>query len=113
MTAASDHLHGAPFAVGLAVDTNDAILIIPRGELDMSVADELQQQFDRFARDGRSIVLDLGQLDFIDSSGLKVIIKTSRDCAANGCAFRVRPGNRQIMRTFEVAGLMGHLPLDA
>jgi hypothetical protein len=37
----------------------------------MSVADELQQQIDRFARNGRSMVIDLSQLDFVDSSGLR------------------------------------------
>lgn len=44
------------------------------GELDVAVIGRLQDRLDSLARAGESVVLDLSDLSFIDSSGLNVLV---------------------------------------
>jgi anti-sigma B factor antagonist len=103
---------GAPFAIAVALDADDAILICPRGEIDLSVASILQQQIDRFRTSGRTVVLDLSQLSFIDSSGLKVVVNAWQASRSEGRTLRLRRGNAHVMRVFELTGLIEYLPFD-
>jgi anti-anti-sigma factor len=54
----------------------DSRLFAVEGELDLAVADQLQEALDRAAGDGkRALMLDLGRCDFIDSTGIAVIMR--------------------------------------
>jgi anti-sigma B factor antagonist len=103
---------GAPFAIAVAVDADDAIRLCPHGEVDLSVAPELQQQIDRFLTNGRTVLLDLSELSFIDSSGLKVVVNAWHASRSNGATLRLRRGNAQIMRVFELTGLLDRLTFE-
>jgi anti-anti-sigma factor len=80
------------------------------GELDIATAPKLQGAIDRLCQEGaREIVLDLHELSFIDSSGLRLIFTSEQLCDRHGCDFSLSRVQPQAQRLFEVAGVVGRL----
>lgn len=76
------------------------------GELDMASAPELPAVVSAICADEqRTIVLDLRQLTFIDSSGLQGLLNAHQDCRARGHDLRVIPGAENIQRVLELTGM--------
>jgi anti-sigma B factor antagonist len=49
------------------------------GELDVASASQLEQRLRELAEQGDPVVLDLGRLQFIDSSGLRELVRAVSD----------------------------------
>lgn len=81
------------------------------GELDLSSVKEFETAFDRVAREARMIVVDMSELEFIDSSGLRAMIAISERPRLNGyrITFRGGPG---VERALEITGLLHTLPFE-
>ena len=100
------------FVEPFAIDTDerdDRVVVTPRGELDMASAPELEQALMPRLQDGRWVVLDLRPLDFIDSSGLRVVVGAHRAAEERGGRFtcvRGTPGST-VHRIVEIAGIDG------
>ena len=56
------------------------------------------------------MVLDLSQLEFIDSAGLNAILMVRALCQEDRCDFCLTPGERPVQRVFEVTRLIDRLP---
>src|ERR671916_933551 len=97
-----------PFAIETD-DRSDRVVLTPRGELDMASAPELEQAVMPRLNDGGWVVLDLRSLDFIDSSGLRVVVGAHRAADEHGGRFTcVRGAPRStVHRIVEIAGLDG------
>ena len=84
----------------------DAWVVIPTGELDLATApaleDALQGAFD--GGSGR-VVLDLRELEFIDSSGLRTLLTARRRADDARARFSLIAGHRGLERTLEIAGV--------
>jgi anti-anti-sigma factor len=81
------------------------------GELDMASADRLQQAVDDDARPtDTSVVLDLEGLQFIDSTGLRVILRALERCRGRGQEFAITRGSPQVQRLLSITGIATHLP---
>ena len=94
----------APFSVHVTSD-NDVAWLALRGELDMSVVDRLKEPIATFeGSDVASIVLDLRDLTFVDSSGLHAILGARRRSEANGHQLRVVGASPTVRRVFEITG---------
>jgi anti-sigma B factor antagonist len=90
-----------------------AILTL-EGELDMASAELLEQLADgEELRSEPMLVLDLQQLRFIDSTGLRAILATLERCRERGQEFAITPGSQQVQRLFSVTGVAEHLPTIA
>ena len=88
-----------------------AVNVTPSGELDLSNVGELRTTLWALISDGRRrLVLDLGELDFIDTSGLHLVLDLVRHCAREGVALEVARGRYPIRRAFELAGLERVVP---
>jgi anti-sigma B factor antagonist len=59
------------------------------------------------------LVLDLGELTFIDSTGLHGVLTAKSLCARYGCEFVVTRGSSQVQRLFELSGFVDELPFRA
>jgi len=59
------------------------------------------------------IVLDLQQLHFIDSTGLRAILTVLERCRARQQQFAITPGSQQVQRLLSVTGVAEHLPTIA
>jgi len=54
-------------------------------------------------------VLDLQQLTFLDSTGLRIILAARELCWRRGQEFAVTPGSPQVQRLLSVTGVGEHL----
>jgi anti-anti-sigma factor len=98
--------------VGLTVrveQDGDALVISAYGELDLSNTETLEQELRRaIASEAPELILDLGGVSFIDSSGLRVLLLMARQSLRNGGRLRVLRGSAPLERALEGTGL-GHL----
>jgi anti-sigma B factor antagonist len=80
--------------------------LIPTGKLDRSSAPVLEAEIERLYDDGvTSLVLDLRELTYVDSTGLAVIAFRCALCKRRGFDLRLIPGSRLMQRAFEEAGV--------
>jgi anti-anti-sigma factor len=78
------------------------------GELDLDGAPRLEEELRAAeAGDAISIVVDLGQLEFIDSTGLRLLVMAA-DRA--GSRFSLLRGPKQVHRVFEITDMVDRLP---
>jgi anti-sigma B factor antagonist len=65
--------------ISSATDLTEPIVIAPTGDLDLASATAFQTWLDEAVGDSaRGVVLDLSEVPFIDSSGLRVVLDLSR-----------------------------------
>jgi anti-sigma B factor antagonist len=82
------------------------------GELDLAEAAGLESMITRLCGDGlKGISLDLSRLTFMDSSGLQAVLHAQQLCREHGYDFLVAPGDGQVLRLFEIAGVIDALPI--
>jgi anti-sigma B factor antagonist len=87
-----------------------AVVIALRGELDLAGAATLEQELGRLEDeiDG-VVVLDLRGVEFMDSSGLRVIAVSSQRAQALGRRLALVPGSDQVMRVFDITRMRERL----
>jgi anti-sigma B factor antagonist len=91
-------------------DTGCHVLLA--GELDIAVAGELEVELRQIEeRRPPLIVLDLRDLTFIDSSGLKAIVKADARARDGQRAFALVRGSEDIDRVFRTTGLDRYLTM--
>jgi anti-anti-sigma factor len=84
----------------------EAAVIVPTGELDLATAPALEDVLRRaFGGDSARVVLDLRELEFIDSSGLRTLLTARRQSEDAGAQFSLVAGHRGLERTLEIAGV--------
>ena len=89
------------------------VIIHLDGELDPHTAPTLQDALDEVTRGGASqVVLDLAELRFIDSSGLRVVISAHRALSDGGGQLVLRSPSETASRLLEITGLTGHLFIE-
>jgi anti-sigma B factor antagonist len=80
------------------------------GELDIAGAPSLEDEFLRVeATDADAIICDLRGLEFIDSTGIRLLVMAADRCQADGRLTILR-GPRQVHRVFEINDLVSRLP---
>jgi anti-sigma B factor antagonist len=86
--------------------------IAPSGELDIATAPEFEQAIaDATAEPGATLVLDLRELTFMDSTGLRALAQTNARAEQDRFDLSIVRGPRQIERVLEISGLSDLLPL--
>jgi anti-sigma B factor antagonist len=88
-----------------ALSVDGGCLVTVCGELDLAVADEFRQELMRAVTlDGQRIVLDLSTCDFLDSTGLEVILRAATHASDDGERMRIVCAGGQIRRLLEFTG---------
>src|ERR687890_2236093 len=82
-----------------------------RGELDLATAPELEQLVNERLDGGQEVVVDLRALEFMDSSGIRVLVAAHARAGRVGARlFIVRPASGSaVAKIVEVSGLDGEL----
>ncbi|HEU5106266.1 MAG TPA: STAS domain-containing protein [Solirubrobacterales bacterium] len=85
-----------------------------RGELDLSTAPELEGPLEETLERGEgSILIDLSQCEFIDSTGIALIVRAWQrlDSSENGRGLVICSHNEQVRRVLEITGLELSIPV--
>jgi anti-anti-sigma factor len=82
------------------------------GEFDLSVKSTVDEALSRrMAPDAGALIIDLGGLTFLDSSGIHSLVMAHRDCAAQGQPLVVIRAGSPVMRILTLCGLESRLTL--
>lgn len=102
--------HIEPFTCNV-IPERDHVIVVPRGDLDMATVGAVEHELRRLRESGfRKLVLDLGGLTFMDSSGLHLITKWTNDASKDGFVFELEPGPPAVQRVFELTSMTDLLP---
>jgi anti-sigma B factor antagonist len=97
------------------VETHDgtqAVVIGVTGELDLASSPALEQELERGAASKAEIVVvDLRKLEFMDSTGLSVLVRAHQRATENGQRFGVVKGPQQVQRLLSLTGVADRLTL--
>jgi anti-sigma B factor antagonist len=74
------------------------------GELDVASSKELEQELVRLGAE-EVVVIELGQLTFIDSTGLGVLVRAHQRALEAGHRLALVRGNGQVNRLLSLTGL--------
>jgi len=85
------------------------------GELDLAVDEELRAALDRAVEKRLHVLVDLSACEFIDVSGVEVLVQGHERLAAHGLQLLLYGVGGQVRRMLAVTGLSGanHSLLDA
>lgn len=80
------------------------------GELDLAVAGRLESRLRELAGDRYHVQLDLSQLEFMDSSGIRAVIAALNNSRSDGWQLTINPQlTDQVRRVIEITGITGFL----
>lgn len=89
-----------------------AEVITVRGELDLASAPALEKELERASELGPELLLlDLSELDFMDSTGLSILVKAHQQATDAGREFALVRGPQQVQRLLTLTGVADRLTL--
>jgi anti-sigma B factor antagonist len=98
-------LSSSPFEVKIE-QRGDAVHVVMSGELDISTAQRLEDDLKRVEADRpATTVLDLQQLSFMDSTGLRLLIMADARARAENRRLVIVRGNEMVQRVMRLTRL--------
>ena len=97
------------FACALEAQGATAVLSL-RGEMDLATIDHFDQMVNESLATGPGrVVVDLSGLEFIDSSGMRALLRLQARLG-DRARLEIVPGPPAVQRVFELVGLTAALP---
>ncbi len=95
-----------PFQVVVSRDLGTVVVTV-RGELDTYTAPRLRDDFKDLIDDqgNLTVVVDLGEMTFVDSSGLAVLVEALKRMRCHGGNLTLANPNRNTAKVLEISGL--------
>jgi anti-sigma B factor antagonist len=85
----------------------DAVVVMPVGEIDLATVDAVSAEVAAAVAESQHLVLDLREVSFIDSAGLRLVLESSRAVER----FEVVRGPQEVRRVFDLVGLEERLTM--
>ena len=86
----------------------DKFLVTLEGELDTAAAAEVEQTLQPlYSSNGLDVVIDCTNLEYIASSGLRILISILKGAKAGGSKVILRHVNEDISNVFRLTGFIG------
>ena len=88
--------------------------VVVEGEFELDSAETVRTTIgEHIGRGYESVVLDLGGVTFMDSSGLRAAIEASKAATGRGLRFAMVPGPPAVQRIFAITGTSDMFPPPA
>jgi anti-sigma B factor antagonist len=99
------------FRVDVRTEGNAAVIVV-RGELDLASSPALEEQLEQLrGSETKLLVLDLRELEFMDSTGLSIIVNAHQRLAEDGRELTLVRGPQQVQRLLDLTGVAERLRL--
>ena len=106
MTTTENHPNFRMNVVAVA----DGVCVKLEGELDIAGAPELRDSLARLSEEpGCSILVDLADLTYLDSTGISVLVVAAKRVRSEGGSFTVANASGSVRRILEITGLVEFL----
>jgi anti-anti-sigma factor len=90
----------------------EGILVAPSGDVDLASAPILDRELRRAEDSESRVVLDLGEVTFMDSTGLRTVIFADQRLSGRGGSLRIIHLPSQVRRLFDLVGISSRLTID-
>ena len=97
--------------VNTTIDGANATVAIV-GNLTVATAPKLEAAFAALPGDASGLVLDLAELDYVASAGLRVIVSQAKSMQNKGGSMRITNSNDEVLEVFDVTGLVDILDIE-
>ncbi len=92
----------------LVSQTKDGILILTcEGRLNVEVAVEFKEKVKPLLKSGGRVVLDMGGVTHVDSSGLGAVVSVYATARSNGCQFQICSLTEPVRKIFGLTRVLG------
>jgi stage II sporulation protein AA (anti-sigma F factor antagonist) len=89
---------------------NGVRVVTVRGEIDHDVTDEFSDALQAGRDTGTRIVVDLGDVTFMDSSGINVLVAAHQQTSGAGGWLRIAAAREAVLRVLRLVGLDDVIP---
>lgn len=90
---------------------SDVNTIVLSGRLDTVTAPQLEAELEKILSDSDALVLDMANLEYISSAGLRVILKAQKAINTKGTMKLIHVGE-SIMEVFDITGFSDFLNIE-
>ena len=87
--------------------TNDVPVVAVNGEVDVYAAPALRDGLTELLHNGSSVVVDLSEVGFLDSTGLGALVAARTAAAERGAVLPLVCTHQRILKLFTITGLDG------
>jgi anti-anti-sigma factor len=111
----SDPDRGGAAAVsgdGKDVKGGQAVTVTVTGDVDLAAADTLWSVLDEYVHAGADVVVDCSRVAFLDSMGLRTLIRAQHKAAASGARLTLAAPSEAVLRVLQLAGVADLFVLD-
>jgi anti-sigma B factor antagonist len=101
---------------GLAIEVRrerGVVIVAVEGQIDISTVTGLRERLSGLADSGRTLMVDLNRVTFIDSAGLGTLVGAARRAAGRGGSLHVVCARPQTRRLLWLTGVDRRVPLAA
>jgi anti-sigma B factor antagonist len=92
-----------------ALPCGERIVLVVGGDLDMASVGAVRNKLAAVVHEGwQRIVLDLRDVEFIDSQGLHMLLDADREARGGGWSFAITDGSEPLARLLAITGLEDH-----
>jgi len=107
---------GDPEMVSVELRTREGdgqVVVTLRGELDAAEAAQVAASLAVVATSGRTVIVDLEGLEFIDSSGLAALVRARQHALRAGCDLLLAAPQQQVLRMLAITRLIDDFAVHA
>lgn len=88
-------------------DDEGKVTLILDGRLDTSVTQQTQKEVKPlFDYEGYEVVIDCSRLEYISSSGLRLLMAINQRCCANHCDIYIKGVKEEVYDVFQTTGFV-------
>ncbi|WP_458408124.1 STAS domain-containing protein [Anaerotignum sp.] len=89
---------------------NEKITLMINGRLDTQTAPELEKEVEKLEENCKELILDMTELAYISSAGLRVLLKAQKLMNTKG-EMKLINVNESVMEVFEITGFLDILTI--
>jgi anti-anti-sigma factor len=94
-------------------EQGDSAVVRLVGELDLAEVAPLKAELDRLCANGLDrLTVDLRELDFLDSTGLHLLMQLRSHCESQELPLTLVPGPPSVQRLFQITGTDDHFTFE-
>jgi anti-anti-sigma factor len=98
---------------GKDIKGGQAVTVTVSGDVDLAAADTLWSVLDEYVHAGADVVVDCSRVAFLDSMGLRTLIRAQHKAAASGARLTLAAPSEAVLRVLQLAGVADLFVLDS
>ena len=88
------------------------LLVVPEGRIDTQTAPEFEQKLSEELGDATELQIDLGQVNYISSAGIRVLLAYTQEMDERGGTIKAINVNDIVRKIFDLTGFLDILGIE-